>query len=151
MSSKNLVNIRIDDSLLRRNLNALERAATDLTPAMRKIAQTLMTETQFNFESEGRPRWVPSVAAQQRQGQTLQDSGRLGRSIDSDYDAHHAMVGTNVEYAAIHQFGGKAGRNRSVTLFARPFLPLTEEGALQREAENAVRGTLLRHLEAAAH
>jgi len=37
------------------------------------------------------------------------------------------MVGTNVVYAAIHQFGGKAGRGRKVTIPARPFLKLTDE------------------------
>ncbi|MFZ5537436.1 MAG: phage virion morphogenesis protein [Pseudomonadota bacterium] len=32
------------------------------------------------------------------------------------------MVGSNKRYAAIHQFGGQAGRKRRATLPARPYL-----------------------------
>jgi phage virion morphogenesis protein len=38
-----------------------------------------------------------------------------------------ATVGTNEPYAAIHQFGGKAGRGRKVDIPARPFLALTPQ------------------------
>jgi len=68
MASDNLVNITINDKSLRQSLHALELAATDLTPAMRKIAGTLLTETLLNFEDEGRPAWTPSLAAQERDG-----------------------------------------------------------------------------------
>jgi len=33
-------------------------------------------------------------------------------------------VGTNKVYAAIHQFGGDAGRNKKVKIPARPYLKL---------------------------
>ncbi|VEH67135.1 Mu-like prophage protein gpG [Rodentibacter pneumotropicus] len=48
-------------------------------------------------------------------------------SITSEYTNDTALVGTNEPYAAIHQFGGKAGRGRSVTIPARPFLVLTPQ------------------------
>lgn len=48
-------------------------------------------------------------------------------SITSDYTNDTAVVGTNEPYAAIHQFGGKAGRGRKTTIPARPFLKLTPE------------------------
>lgn len=61
MASDNLVSITINDKSLRRSLRALDLAATDLEPAMRKIAGTLLAETQFNFLDEGVrggcPRW----------------------------------------------------------------------------------------------
>lgn len=53
MASDNLVNVTINDESLRRSLRALDLAATDLEPAMRKIAGTLLAETQFNFLDEG--------------------------------------------------------------------------------------------------
>lgn len=59
MASDNLVNVTINDESLRRSLRALDLAATDLEPAMRKIAGTLLAETQFNFLDEGRPGWTP--------------------------------------------------------------------------------------------
>ncbi len=150
MASDNLVNITINDKSLRQSLNVLELAATDLTPAMRKIAGTLLTETQLNFMDEGRPAWTPSLAAEERDGQTLQLTGRLMGSVSTDYDDRQAAVGTNVVYGAIHQFGGKTGRNESVELEARPYLPITGDGELQPEAEKSVLDTVVRHLESAA-
>lgn len=61
MASDNLVSVTINDKSLRRSLRALDLAATDMEPAMRKIAGTLLAETQFNFLDEGVrggcPRW----------------------------------------------------------------------------------------------
>ncbi|EEU2476336.1 phage virion morphogenesis protein, partial [Escherichia coli] len=86
MASDNLVSITINDKSLRRSLRALDLAATDLEPAMRKIAGTLLAETQFNFLDEGHPGWMPSLAAEERDGQTLQDTGRLMGSVSTDHD-----------------------------------------------------------------
>ncbi|EPB9486906.1 MULTISPECIES: phage virion morphogenesis protein [Citrobacter] len=150
MASDNLVTITINDKSLRQSLSALDLAATDLSPVMRKIAGTLLTETQLNFLDEGRPGWIPSLAAEERDGQTLQQTGRLMGSIDTDYDDRQAAVGTNVVYGAIHQFGGEAGRNKSVEILARPYLPLTEDGELQPDTVVPILDTIVRHLEAAA-
>ena len=49
------------------------------------------------------------------------------RSITRHSDATSAVVGTNTVYAAIHNFGGKAGRGCKVEIPARPFLRLTQE------------------------
>lgn len=38
-----------------------------------------------------------------------------------------AVIGSNLEYAAIHQLGGQAGKNKSVEIPARPYLQLTPE------------------------
>lgn len=51
-------------------------------------------------------------------------SGRLMRSITSRAGARRVEVGTNVKYAAIHHFGGRAGRNRSAEIPARPYMLL---------------------------
>ena len=150
MASDNLVTITINDKSLRQSLSALDLAATDLSPVMRKIAGTLLTETPLNFLDEGRPGWIPSLAAEERDGQTLQQTGRLMGSIDTDYDDRQAAVGTNVVYGAIHQFGGEAGRNKSVEILARPYLPLTEDGELQPDTVVPILDTIVRHLEAAA-
>ncbi|MFT2791790.1 phage virion morphogenesis protein [Serratia sp. T13T92] len=150
MASDNLVNITINDESLRRSLRALDLAATDLGPVMRKIAGTLLAETQFNFLDEGRPGWIPSLAAQKRDGQTLQDTGRLMGSIATDHDDRQAAVGTNVIYGAVHQFGGLIGRNKTFKLPARPFLPMTESGELQPDVVVPILDTIVRHLESAA-
>lgn len=168
------VSITIDDSQLQAALQRLEHAGVDLGPAMRKIAQALLLETERNFEAEGRPKWTPlaeatkharlggkaykqsgelTAAAQRRQDvgfRILQHTGQLAASVATDYDSTQAVVGSNKEYAAIHQFGGMAGRGRKVEIPARPYLPLTTDGDLQPEAREEVLDTILRHLKRAA-
>jgi phage gpG-like protein len=60
-------------------------------------------------------------------------TGRLFGSITYSAGELELAVGTNAKFpggdksrAAIHQLGGKAGRNDSVTIPARPFLGVTE-------------------------
>jgi len=76
----------------------------------------------------------------------LQDTGTLRGSIRSFADNDSATIGSALEYAAIHQFGGKAGRGRKVTIPARPFLPVDREGNLSPEAEKGVLAAILDHL-----
>ncbi|MDR0666778.1 MAG: phage virion morphogenesis protein [Campylobacteraceae bacterium] len=54
----------------------------------------------------------------------LHDSGALSRSFKKKVAKEKVVVGTNLEYAAIHQFGGMAGRGKKVKIPARPFLPI---------------------------
>lgn len=169
------VSIIVDDAQLRAALQRLEQAGGDLAPAMRKIAQTMAKVTEDNFAAEGRPKWKPlaqvtkhmrlggnkaykrdgklTAAAQRRQEagfRILQHTGQLAGSISTDYDGATAVVGSNLAYAAIHQFGGQAGRNRKVKIPARPYLPITENSELQPEAKQEVLAAVLRHLQGAA-
>lgn len=105
-----MMQLTVKDGPLRRALKKIAAAGTDMTPLMRAIAGTLATETAVNFEEEGRPPWVPSLAAQKRDGMTLSDTGHLQRSITTAYDARSAVIGTDVEYARLHQLGGTVER-----------------------------------------
>ncbi|MFK5041702.1 phage virion morphogenesis protein [Glaesserella parasuis] len=91
---------------------------------MRNIAGTMEAAVLTNFDVGGRPRWL---GIKYRDGSPLVDTENLMSSITSDYDKDVAIVGTNEAYAAIHQFGGKAGRGRKVDIPARPFLMLTPQ------------------------
>ena len=53
--------------------------------------------------------------------------GGLVDSISSDYGDDYAIVGTNKVYAAIHQFGGPAGRKEKVKIPARAYLTLGDD------------------------
>jgi phage gpG-like protein len=53
-------------------------------------------------------------------------SGALQKSITHRASATQVQVGTNRVYAAIHQFGGRAGRGKKVDIPARPFLGLSD-------------------------
>ncbi len=105
-------------------LNKLANAAQDRTPLMRSIAGTMESAVLQNFDVGGRPKWL---GLKYRQGTPLVDTENLMNSITSYYDNNIAIVGTNEPYAAIHQFGGKAGRGRKVDIPARPFLVLTPQ------------------------
>lgn len=158
-----LVSITIDDRQLQAALRRLEHAGLDLAPAMRDIAQGLLLETEQNFEAEGRPRWkglADSTKEARRRGakgkrgqevfRILQDSGQLAASIETDYDSHQAVIGSNKAYARIHQFGGMAGRGRKVEIPARPYLPIEPDGSLQPQAKQTVLDSILDHLRRAA-
>lgn len=60
-------------------------------------------------------------------GQILQVEGKLAASINTYYDNDSAVIGSNLEYAAIHQLGGQAGKNKKVEIPARPYLKLTDD------------------------
>lgn len=105
-------------------LERLSQATTHRTPLMRSIAGTMESAVLQNFDVGGRPKWL---GLKYRQGTPLVDTENLMGSITSDYTNDTAIVGTNEPYAAIHQFGGKAGRGRKTTIPARPFLKLTHE------------------------
>lgn len=105
-------------------LDKLANAAQDRTRLMRSIAGTMESAVLQNFDVGGRPKWL---GLKYRQGTPLVDTENLMNSITSYYDNNVAEVGTNEPYAAIHQFGGKAGRGRKVDIPARPFLVLTTQ------------------------
>ena len=90
-------------------LDAMAARARDMTPLMDAVGLYLVGATIENFEQESAPGgqpWKPSLRARVRGGQTLSDTGRLKSSITHHDTAHEVIVGTNVIYAAIHQFGG---------------------------------------------
>lgn len=105
-------------------LDKLANAAQDRTRLMRSIAGTMESAVLQNFDVGGRPKWL---GLKYRQGTPLVDTENLMNSITSYYDNNVAEVGTNEPYAAIHQFGGKAGRGRKMDIPARPFLVLTTQ------------------------
>lgn len=94
---------------------------------MADLAETMRLAVDKNFEMEGRPDWQ-GLAHPNKSGKILQGKSRdLRLKIITKSDNSEAIVGSNKVYAAIHQFGGKAGRGRKVEIPARPFLALTPQ------------------------
>lgn len=142
------VRITIDDADLRAALGRLRRFVADPEPALKTIGQALITSTQERIRNEVSPtgaRWPalnPEYAAAKRGTGMLMESGRLVGSFSRQVSGSRLVVGTNVAYAAIHQFGGTirpkgsalrffVGRReifaRKVTIPARPFLGISTE------------------------
>jgi len=71
----------------------------------------------------------------------LWEHGDLEGSVHSQADQNSVTVGAggHIPYAAIHQFGGQAGRGRKVTIPARPYLALNEGDTLALAAKDRQR------------
>nr|DAK89308.1 MAG TPA: virion morphogenesis protein [Caudoviricetes sp.] len=76
----------------------------------------------------------------------LQNTGALRSSIRARPDRDSVTVGSVLEYAAIHQFGGMAGRGKKVRIPARPFIPVNKDGRLAPDAERGVLAAIYDHL-----
>lgn len=95
--------IKINSDSLDAKLAQIAEACQNREPLMRNLSEQLLDCVYENFEQQGRPGWQPIT----RDGKILQDTGRLKNSIVAEHTNNSAKVGTNVEYAAIHQYGGK--------------------------------------------
>ncbi len=122
-----------------------KRLAAQRRNLLNAVGETLVSGTLERFENEEDPegkKWEPSGRAWEqgvkgrrgRMGKAVQDSGRLRSSIDYAVMQDGVLVGSNVEYARIHQMGGKAGRGRKVTIPARPYLGISKEDREEVEA-----------------
>jgi len=124
---------------------------------MTDIGEVIRFDIEESFEREVSPfgeAWKPSNNG----GKTLNDTGHLGRSFTINATPNSVTVGTNVAYAAIHQFGGiiaaksskglrfKAGgkwvKKQSVTMPARPFFPIDENATIAPKTKKAIISTI---------
>ena len=130
------IEIEFDNKDVHEKLLNLAKRTENLRPLMKNIAGIFAYSTEENFKEEGRPdKWVDLTESTKKQrtkkrkwpGQILQVEGKLAASINTYYDNDSAVIGSNLEYAAIHQLGGQAGKNKSVEIPARPYLLLTND------------------------
>lgn len=109
------IEIRVEVADIDAALAEIERRLEDTTPIMRKVSGVMLDAVEQNFEEEGRPRWVglarSTIRDRQRKGywpgRILQRTGRLASSVVRAFGNGFATVGTNLEYAAIQNFGGE--------------------------------------------
>ena len=134
------IEIKLDNKEIESRLLDLAKRSENLRPLMKNIAGVFAYSTEENFKEEGRPdKWADLAESTKKQrtktghypGQILQVSGQLASSISRYYDNDSAVIGSNLDYAAIHQLGGQAGKNQSVTIPARPYLQLNNEEIIE--------------------
>jgi phage virion morphogenesis protein len=80
----------------------------DKAGIMNAIAEGLRTSTVERFSKQESPdgaKWQPSIRVSQKGGKSLILSSALRTSIKAESDSSGAAVGTNLVYAATHQFG----------------------------------------------
>lgn len=130
-----------------KRLAAIVNLTAKPSKLMKAIGASLESSTKRRFRSnvgpDGAP-WKPSVRARLKGGRTLFEHGHLRDSITSDGDDEKAVVGTNLIYGPIHQFGGVIRpktasaltfnipgvgwrRVAKVTIPARPYLGISND------------------------
>lgn len=107
------ITVTIDDAAVQTALAGIQAGLDNMEPAFDAIGAALVGSTVHRFEVEAGPSgspWPPSLRALEQGGQTLTDTARLRQSITHIASNDGAEIGTNVVYAAIHQFGGTIER-----------------------------------------
>lgn len=151
--------VTVKDDDVKQALAALQQRLNNMQPAMQGIGETIMERAKRRFDTstapDGTP-WQPLSAVtlgiisgrlgssyRKKDGdlnargrkaigarKPLVDTGDLSRQFFVSADQTSVTVSNTMVYAAIHQFGGMAGRNRQVKIPARPFLPVSAAGDL---------------------
>jgi phage virion morphogenesis protein len=154
------ISASIDDQALLGMLNRLRERTGDLTPTMQAIGAFYERRVLENFKAQTSPDgtpWKPLSAMTMHLGlarnkgwkkngylsargtrylqgkRILWEHGDLEGSIHSQATKDSVTIGTggHIPYAAIHQFGGQAGRGRKVTIPARPYLAMNRGAGLE--------------------
>jgi phage gpG-like protein len=136
-------------------LQALSKklSGTHIQQTMQTVGEIVRFDIEENFEQESTSfgvMWKKS----HRAGKTLSDSGRLNSSFSINATVSQVEIGTNLEYAPIHHFGGiitaktdkglrfkvngRFTKKQSVTIPARPYLPIDESGNLAPKTQEAI-------------
>lgn len=120
---------------------------------MERTGRVTHTETIMNFRRSVAPDGTAWAAIKHRKGKPLVDTGRLRNSIIVESSDTEAVIGTNLIYAPVHQFGAtikpKNGKflrfkignkeifTKQVVIGARPFIGFSDRliGKINKEAE----------------
>lgn len=121
---------------LQKQLARLSAACQKPGRLLRALAAAGESQTRRRIESERRgpdgapwPEWSPNYAKTRHGGHSLlQSTGALLDSLTSFADDLVGGWGTNLRYAAIHQFGGQTGMKPGpAAIPPRPFLGVSAE------------------------
>lgn len=136
-----IVNIAGDDSQFQAKLRQLNRFFSD-QQILVEAGMEAMAMVATRFKAQG-PGWAPlstrtKLRRRGNRSKILQDTGRLRNSItaaDSSADGIYQLtsdsltIGSNLRYAAIHQFGWDKAQNPPPRIPARPYIPPADEMA----------------------
>lgn len=124
-------------------LRKMQLGGAEKARALGALGGSILNRIRLGFRLGQSPWGVPwrPLNPAFRTGQPLRDTGRLQRSFTSSVQGDSVMVGTNVRYAAAHQFGvtifprnakflaapmgsGRIAFLKQVTIPSRPFMPI---------------------------
>lgn len=136
--------VRVENRKLAIQLGKLAKALDDdLTPEMELIGNEIIERAKQSFEDQADPwgkAWkplAPSTIARRGEGaQILRDTGALYNSLNMTVTKLSVEVGSDLVYAAIHQFGGLAGRGLKTDIPKRSYFPVDIGGRLEPTLAN---------------
>lgn len=134
------VRVEIDESGVVRMIGEVLARLENLKPPLDDFGEYMIRRTWERFDRETGPdgkRWKPlkpATLARKKIDKILTETSNLKDRVVYQADQRGLTIGTNVIYAAIHQFGGKAGRKRSADIPARPFLGVDQDDLAELEA-----------------
>jgi len=109
--------------------NHLIKRANDLEPVFSDIGEYLIESTQQRFVDEETPDgepWTPlkekTIKYKARKDKILTESGSLADTLNYQLNGNELLFGSNLEYAATHQFG-----RENANIPAREFLGLSND------------------------
>jgi phage virion morphogenesis protein len=143
------IRLEVKSNEVTAELSKLQRRLSNPKKLMTSISVELLSLTEEAFEQEG-PKWqeLAEATIERRKarghwpGKMLQISaGGLAASIQPFSSNKEAGLSSAKPYAAIHQFGGKAGRGHKSVIPARPYMPIRLDGsdlALTQDASDSI-------------
>jgi len=153
--------VELKDQAAKKRLKALTGTLEGSRQLMAGIANELLAHTERNFQQQGRPKW-PALAPSTQKARARKGHGatspilrgrppNLARNFLIEFSDQHAAIKNPTNYAAIHQFGGRAGRGLKVAIPARPFLPVkADKKTLTPEMQQSLNKLLKAYLKKAA-
>lgn len=166
-----MITITVQDREVLATLQAITQRIGNMAPVLQAIGNDITERTKRRFDTSTGPDGVPWKAnspatmgiyslrlgqghrkkdgSLNKRGQArvagkkpLIDTGDLRRQIVPQVSNNVLTVTATPAYAAIHQFGGQAGRNRKVKIPARPYLPVKADGNLYPQEQTLILETL---------
>lgn len=130
----------------------------NISPILHEVGNLAKNEAELSFEKETSPfgdKWTPlskQTLKHKKGSKILTESSMLQSSINSRTKLQQTKtstqgsvsIGTNLEYAPIHQFGGKAGRGLKVNIPERPFLPV-KDNEIPNDLKEDIKEAILSH------
>ena len=102
--------IQLDDAAVQAAFARLTALAIDLAPAMREVGRNLVELRRARFlRSQGPNRvpWKAKVPRKDGKNLPLVVSGRLRDSLAHRLEGNTLLIGSDLPYAGIHEFGGQ--------------------------------------------
>ena len=125
-----MIKISLNDTQAVQQLHNIARQLQQPRKLYGVLGETLKKIHAERFKQEVDPQgngWQPlsakTLARKQKKGKStkiLRQDGYLSDKTAYNYNDKNVEFGSDAKYARLHQFGGKAGRGKKVTIPKRP-------------------------------